>query len=466
MKLINRQIAAKLILISIVLLTNESCKTKVQVVKPDESYQPKSSYDKKVSVINIPIEIPVAEIERQTNKYLTGVLYEDKSFTDNGGDNLKCIVKKFAPIKIWAKDNKVTIKLPLDLAGSYTQLGAVVDFKGTLNVNYTSAITLEHNWKLKTVTKSNGYEWIKSPKIDLLLFDLPVTWIVDAIINGQNDYINKTIDDAIKEYVDLKELSKPAFIALAEPINVSETYKTWFKVTPIEALFTQLNAVDNTIKISFGMKAYTETFIGPKPPIDDLAKGVPMKVVSQLAEDFSLGVVAVMPHTIISEILTKEFVTSGYEYREGKRYVKFTKMNIYGQNNKMIIEVGMDGSVKGTVYLVGTPYYDPNSQSIRMKDIDFEVDSKQKILKAASWLAHGKLIKTLQDNMVFAIGAELDLAKKDAQTYLTNYQPVKGVTINGKLDKLETSDIYLIEDAIVTLINVKGRFNVKLDGLE
>lgn len=466
MNRIDKQFTMTTVMMITVLFVFVGCKTKVQTVKPDASYQPKTSYDKKVSVINIPIEIPVAEIERQTNKYLTGVLYEDKSFTDNGGDNLKCVVKKYAPIKIWAKENKITIKLPLDLTGSYTQLGAVVDFKGTLNVNYTTAITLEDNWKLKTVTKSNGYEWIKSPKIDLVLFDLPVTWIVDAVLSGQNDFINKSIDDAVKEFVDLKELSKPAFLALAEPMNVSETYQTWFKVTPIEALFTQLHAVDNIVKISFGLKAYTETFIGPKPEMANISKGVPMKVVKELSEDFSLGVVAVMPYIIISEILTKEFVTSGYEYREGKRYVKFTKMSIYGQNNKMIIEVGLDGSVKGTIYLVGIPYYDPNSRCIRMKEVDFEVDSKQKILKAAGWLAHGKLCKTLQDNMVFNIGQEMDLAKKDAQTYLTNYQPIKGVTINGKLDKVETSDVYLIQDAIVTLIKVKGRFGVKLDGLE
>jgi hypothetical protein len=462
MKLISRNSLVFLI----VIFTQLNCKTKVQVVKPEEVYIPKTSYDKQVSVINIPIEIPILELERQANKYLTGLLYEDKSFSDNGGDNLKCVVKKYAPIKINAYTNLIYIQLPLELLGSYTQLGAVVDFSGTLNVKYVTSITLEDNWKLKTLTKSNGYDWIKSPKIDLGLFNLPVTWIVDAVMSGQNDYIDKTIDETIQEYVDLKELTQPAFVALADPINVSETYKTWFKITPIEAMFTQLSTANKNIKISFGMKAHTETFIGPKPPTVDLTKGVPMKVVKSLEEGFNLGVVAVMPYTEISEILTKEFVASGYEYKEGKYHLTFTKMNIYGQNNKMIIEVGLLGSVKGTIYLVGTPYYDPTSRSIKMKDVDFEIDSKQKLLKAAGWLAHGKLCKTLQDNMTFDIGKELDLAKKDAQTYLTNYQPIQGVTINGKLDKLETSDVYLIQDAIVTMISVGGKFNVKIKDLE
>jgi Domain of unknown function (DUF4403) len=443
-----------------------ACKSTVKTVKPAEAYVPRTSYDKQVSVINVPVEIPVAELEKQINKYITGTIYEDKSFNDNDGDNLKCVVKKYSPIKMDALENRIKITLPLDISGSYTKLGVVADFKGTLSSTYVTAITFLDDWKLKTVTKSNGYEWIKSPKVDMGLFDLPVTWVADAAIKGQQDYINKTIDDCIKEYVNLKELTKPAFDALAQPLNVSEAYKTWFKITPLEALITQLNAADKKIKFTLGLKANTETFIGNKPEIADLSRGVPMSAAKELPKDFNIGLVAVTPYEQASKILEEQFVTSGYEYKEGKYHIKFTKMNLYGQNTKMVVEVGMVGSVNGDVYLVGTPYYDVATRSIRMKDLDFEVDSKQKLLKAANWLGHGKIIKMMNEYMVFPIGDQLDASKKDAQAYLTNYQPVKGVTINGKLEKLETSDIYLIQDAIIALISVGGNMNVKLDGME
>jgi hypothetical protein len=442
-----------------------SCKNTVKVVKPAENYVPRTSYDKQVSIINVPVEIPVSELEKQANKYMSGTIYEDKSFTDNGGDNLKVLVKKYSPIKIDALENRIKITLPLDISGTYTKLGAVVDFKGVLSTTYVTAVTFEDNWKLKTVTKSNGYEWVKSPKINMGLFDLPVTWIADAALNGQDDYINKTIDDCIKDYVNLKELTKPAFDALAEPINVSEAYKSWFKITPIEALVTQLNAQGKKIKFTLGLKANTETFIGEKPGTTDLSKGVPMKAVKELPKDFNIGLVAVTPYADASTILNEQFVKSGYEYKEGKYHLKFTKMNLYGQNEKMVIEVGMLGSVNGDVYLVGTPYYDQTTRSIKMKDLDFDLDSKQKLLKAANWLAHGKLCKIMQESMVFPIGESLDAAKKDAQTYFTNYSPLKGITINGKLEKLETSDVYLIQNAIVTLISVGGNLNIKLQDL-
>lgn len=443
-----------------------SCKTTVNAVKPPEQYVARTSYDKKVSVINIPVEIPVAEIEKQVNKYLTGTIYEDKSFDNNDGDNLKCIVKKYSAIKMDALENRIKITLPLDISGSYKKLGMVVDYKGVLSTTYVTSITLQDNWKLKTVTKSNGYEWIKSPKVDLGLFDLPVTWIADAAIKGQEDYINKTIDESIKEYVDLKALTQPAFDALVQPLNVSETYKTWFKITPIEAIITQLNAQGKKIKFTLGLKANTETFIGDKPAAADVTNGVKMRAANDLPKDFNIGLVAVTPYSDASKILDEQFVKSGYEYKEGKYHIRFTKMNLYGQGDKMVIEVGMLGSLNGDVYLLATPYYDVESRSIKVKDVDFELDSKQKLAKAANWLAHGKICKMIQESMVFPIGEQLDASKKDAQTYLKNYEPVKGVIINGKLDKLETSDIYLIQNAIVAVISINGNLSVKLNGME
>lgn len=442
-----------------------ACKTTVVVTKPDESYIEKRSYDKRLSVINVPIEIPVIELENQINKYLTGVLYEDKSFTNNDGDNLKCVVKKYAPFKLVANENKLLISMPLDISGSYTKLGAVVNFKGTLRAKYMTTITLLDEWKLKTVTKSYAFEWIKAPEVDLGWVDVPVKWIVDLILEGQEKTINKSIDDAVKEYVDLKELMKPAFAALSEPMNVSEEYKSWFKIEPVEAFTTPLNFEDMILKITIGLKAYTETFVG-MPPKGDTSKVVPLKIAKELPNDFNMGLVTIMPYNEASQVLDEQFVKSGYEYVDGKYHLSFTKMSIYGQQGRLVIQVGMLGSVKGEIYLVGDPYYDSVTRTIKLKNLDFDFNSKQALLKSADWLAHGKLCKVMEKNMYFEIGAELDAAKIEAQEYLNDYEPMKGVIINGKLNNLETSEVYLIKDAMVIVINAEGFLNVKVSGLD
>lgn len=459
---------SRIILFSLVAISSllTSCKTVVVVDRPEEVYNEKTSYDKQVSVFNVPIEIPVEELETQINKYMTGTLYEDRSFTNNDGDNLKCIVKKYSPFKLYAESDRLMITMPLDISGSYTKLGAVLNFKGTVKATYMTTITLLDGWKIKTVTKSVGYTWIKSPEVDLGWVDVPVQWLVDKVLSDQDKEINKLIDESVQEYVDLKELVKPAFAALSSPMNVSEEFNSWFKIEPLEAFTTPLKFVDKNLNITLGMKAHTETFIGKPAPSRDSLKTIPMRVAQQLPGAFNMELVTIMPYQEASQVMYDEFVASGYEYVEGKYHISFTKMGMFGQKGKLVIEVGMLGSVKGDIYLIGDPYYDSTSRTIRMKNLDFDFKSKQALLKSADWLAHGKLCKVMEKNMYFEIGAELDAAKKDAQEYLNNYQPVPGVFLNGSLDELETSDVYLVKDAMVIVVKAKGTLNVKVKGLE
>ena len=101
-----------------------------------------------------------------------------------------------------------------------------------------------------------------------------------------------------------------------------------------------------------------------------------------------------------------------------------------------------------------------------MTAVDFHLDTKNKLLKSANWLAHGKFCKVMEKNMAFPMGEQLDVAKKETETYFKNYEVSKGIFINGGLTKLETSRIYLIQDALIAVMKIEGTLAVKVDGME
>lgn len=451
----------------VILLLVASCKPSVKPVKPEASYDPpKTEFDRELSYINIPMEIALSDIQKQINAYVKGVLYEDNSFTDNDNDGLKCKVKKYSDIIVEGLSNKVRLTVPLDIAGSYKALGVSTDFKGVLKATYVTQITLKDNWKLETITKSAGHEWIKSPAIDLYLFELPVTSIADAALEGQQEYIEKEIDKAIREYVDLKEYLKDVVRGLYEPMLLSETYKTWFCLEPKEIYTSQINTQKGIMHISLGMKTYTETHIGPKPPLGDTTFFPAMKVMKKMPDDFNVGLVTLVKYPNAAALLKEQYVDNPYTYTEGKRSVTLTHIDLWGQDNRMVIECGLKGSVNGMVYLLGTPGYDSLSRNIILKNVDFHVDTKNKLLKTANWLLHGKFAKIMEKNMYFEMGKQLDASKKDAQMYLTNYKVSKGIRLNGKLTDLRTKKVYLTPDAIVAVVTASGKLSVKVEGME
>ncbi len=443
-----------------------SCRTTVRPVKPEEAYLPqKTVYDRHISYLTIPVEITYADIEKQVNSYVKGLLYEDDSYENNGGDGLICRVKKQGNIRIEGLANRIRVTIPLDIWGKYRTLGVTTEFEGILSATYISTLTLEDDWKLKTLTKSAGHEWIKSPTIDMYLFKLPVTAIANAAIKGQQNYITGEIDRVIREQVDLKEYAGQLLSALYEPVLVSETYRSWFRMEPLEILTTQIHSEGQKMRVRLGLKAYTETLVGQKPEKADTSVRLPMKVVEDMPDEFNVGLVTLVKYPDASQLLKEQFVQNPYTYTDGRRSVTLTHIDLWGQNEKVVIEVGLTGSLHGMIYLTGTPYYEEKSRTIRMKDMDFHLDTRNKLLKSADWLLHGKFARMMQQYMYFEIGKQLDEAKKECQRYLSHYEISKGVFLEGELLNLEASKVYMVQDAFVAVVNAKGKIAVKVEGM-
>jgi hypothetical protein len=71
--------------------------------------------EKHLSVVNLPLEVPIAELEKQINAQLNGLIYEDNSYDDYDQDNLKAKVWKLSPIKIQALDSTFLFEVPLKI---------------------------------------------------------------------------------------------------------------------------------------------------------------------------------------------------------------------------------------------------------------------------------------------------------------------------------------------------------------
>ena len=132
----------------------------------------------------------------------------------------------------------------------------------------------------------------------------------------------------------------------------------------------------------------------------------------------------------------------------------------------MIIQLGMTGSVNGNFYLSGIPMYDATKKEMYLDQLDFVLDSKNKLLQLGDWLAHGTIATKIKENCKYSIADQLALGEKNVKTYLNNYQPVKGVTVNGSLTSLAPQKIVLTSNAIITTIAAKGKVAIGIDGMQ
>jgi hypothetical protein len=86
-------------------------------------------------------------------------------------------------------------------------------------------------------------------------------------------------------------------------------------------------------------------------------------------------------------------------------------MSNLAQNGKIVIALDLSGSVNGKIYLSGFPQYNDKSKEIYFDELDYVLDTKNKLMRTANWLAQGFILRKLRDCR-YSIQTNLDEGKK------------------------------------------------------
>jgi hypothetical protein len=183
-----------------------------------------------------------------------------------------------------------------------------------------------------------------------------------------------------------------------------------------------------------------------------------------MPNEFRANVAAFATYQYASTVVSKNF--AGEKFESGNRSVTVNKVDLWGKDGKMIVALNLSGSVNGDFYLTGFPAYNAEKKEIYLDQVDFVLDSKSKLLKIGNWLAHGIILKKMADACSFSIAEQLAEGEKTMTNYLNNYEPMKGVKVNGKLNGVTPNKVILTPNAIVAMVIATGNVAVTIDGLE
>lgn len=441
---------------------------KIEALKPEPDNATPLLYETSTSFIDLPVTVKLKDIENQTNKFLTGLIYEDNKIED---DDIEMKVWKLSPIAISNENGKIKTIVPLKILVKYRigtdRLG--VNLYTTREFNLSGKIALLSNvgltnWKLSTQTEFKGLDWNESPTTTVLGKQVPITYLINPALRYFKSDIEKSIDEAISKSMDFKPNVLDALAKVATPFQMSETYDSWLRVVPVELYATDAVLKKENIVMEMGLKCTMETFVGKKPEGKFDRDKIVLKPVSKMPDKITANIAAVSTFEDASRIMTKNF--AGQEYGSGSKKVTVNKVSIWHKSGKMIIALDMTGSLNGTIYLAGFPQYNEQTQEIYFDKLDYALDTKSKLLKTANWLAGGIILKKIEESCRYSIKPNLEEGRKNMMAYLKNYSPMPGVFVNGTVGDIKFGKIQLTNQAIIAFISVDGQINVTVDGLK
>jgi hypothetical protein len=339
----------------------------------------------------------------------------------------------------------------------------------TKEFNLNGLVTLESdvtltNWKLNTKTKLKSLDWNESPTTTILGKTVPITYLMNPTINLFRSKIEKSIDAAIDKSMDFKPNVLSAIEKICTPFLMNEAYESWLQVNPLEIYSTAAQLKSDTFLVEMGMKATMETWIGKQPQSKFDASKIILKPVAKIPNLISANITAISTYAEASKIMTKNF--AGQEFGSGGKKIKVQKVDIWHKNGKMVIALDVLGSVNGTIYLTGFPQYNSQTKELYFDKLDYALDTKNKLIRTANWLAQGLILKKIQESCRYSIIPNIEEGKKSMLKYLQNYSPMPGVFVNGKIENVDFQKVQLTNKAIIAFIKVNGTLNVSVDGLK
>ncbi len=458
-----------LLLISLCLiLTSCATTSKIEAMKPEPDDALPLVIEEVPSYINLPVTISIKDIEYQVNKFTSGIIYEDNQIAD---DNLEVRVWKQASIKMEETNGKIKTVLPLKVQAKYrigtSKLGFDLYTTQEFNLNGTLTLVSQmalNNWKISTQTAIESLTWNEMPTANILGKNVPITMLVNPAIKLFKPRIEKIIDESIEKSVDFKPQVLDALSKMAVPYLINEQYSTWLRIVPSELYSTTSVVKNEKISLQLGLKCNLETTIGEKPQPKFERDKIALKQVSKIDQSLSANVVAVSTYADASKLISNNF--SGKEFTSGNRKVTVNEVALWHKAGKIVISLGLSGSINGKVYLTGIPTYNEQTQEIYFDALDYALDTKNKILRTANWLAQGLILKKIAETCKYSIKTNLEEGKKSIMPYLSNYTPVPGVFINGTLTEVKFHKLQISNKAIIAVLKATGSLKVDINGLK
>jgi len=447
----------------------QSCKPgSLTTEKPEEKYTA-FDYVPLSSTINLPVEMKVSALETLINKQLTGLIYEDNSLDDNGGDNLMFKAWKKENIKLGFENGKFIYRVPLKLwikAGwKIEQFGiSLSDYRemnAEIALKFQTSVTINKDWTLTTVTTSDGYEWLSKPTLKIGPIDLPITFIADLIIKYNTETINSAIDEGLVQSLDMKSTAQQAWTEIQKPILLDEEYSLWLRIYPKSISALPISGTKGIIKQTSSIQGIAECFTGKKPP--SVINPVLPEITSLQTpgEGFIANVASYIGYHYLDSVTRLVLVNTKYAF--GKKNITITGVSVYGSENKMIIATDVTGSIKGKLYFSGVPEYRAADSSIILKSLEFSVQTKNVLLKSASWLANSGIEKMISKNMSYPIGADIRETYTLMAESLKKFDLGEGFYITGTLSGIEVQQPTLVPAGIIAPVCIKGKVSMKLD---
>lgn len=418
------------------------------------------------STINIPIRIELKPFIKLADQSF------DKEFkgADNPCSGLRYQYKlKREPIQLSGKGK--TVFLGLDVAYGFSgEYCAGCVFDNCINppipfscgwgeetlrrakIKLKSDVELTSNYRVKSFTSFTEFTPIDPCRVTFA--QININDVLMGQIRPELGNLAKMIDTEIGKQ-DLKPYILPVWKALQEDIQIPST--GYLRFQPQSLSVSEININGSVLNFNVGLTAIPTI---QSTPWNKPSSGLPTLSPYKKGSGFEVYTDLKMNYDSLSKQLFDIMKTESYAL--GKEKINITSLRLFPAGEKLGVAVGFAGTKKGMFYLLGNPAFDNSKASLALKNVEYDIATKNVLIKTAKWMMDETIRKKLEEQMVFDLSDLMNLTKKSIAESL-NQTMDGGVKIKGTLKSLEISGWSLQQDALWVRAKTLGDIQVIME---
>jgi hypothetical protein len=468
-----------ILLLTALLYFSSSFSQKIDPARPDLSPGNFRFDSLPNSEINIPIQVNLkpmfAMAEKSVDTIFTSPNYPD-GWMQEGCDTRYKYSFRRSPLKMVGSGNTLTI----GFTGFYKIVGSTrVCVNGTVvspwtpackcgfneperrvNVSFISAVSVQPDYKVRLYVKRNDPQPLD--KCEVCFWGQDIT---KQVMKGLTSELDISKKDMEKEYgtTDLRSKFQQVWDQLNKVYNLYGL--GWLQINPQQFRINTLSIQRDSLNIHLGLSA--KPIISMEKPAEK-GSWVPSLGEPSGRKGFAIFLDAELNYDSLGMIMNQSLVGKEFDFKKGFVKKKFIldSCKVYGGGfDKLVIKINFSGTNTGVFYLTGKPVYDAEKKKIEVKDIDFDIKSKNILLGSADWLFDKKITKEISKYAQFELASYIDSAKLSMNQQL-NRELAKGIRSVGNIKDIKLVGIYPMQKHLIIRSNCEGELAVKVESID
>lgn len=420
-----------------------------------------------VSFVSADVTFNIRNLENKINKALNPILVREETFEGKKGQAWRLRVERTGPVRIQYANRKVSFSAPLQVWYS-NPIGLRKGKKSrplcALAVNFVSPLGVGSNWRLTTRVRLENYRWIQEPTVRLLGVKIGIKKLSENLLDKRRAEIEMAIDKAVHDELRLDNQVSRIWRDMQKPLRLSrQPEEIWLIPRPFSVAVAPVSGNARRITLPIQIAFRVDTRLGAMPVVEHMEQLPRLLRRNRLPDASRLQVLARVPYADLNRVLARTLKQQKLNLAGGN--IRIKNVTVYGGGRSLVLKADVGGAVNGTLYFRGQPAYDTLANTLRVREVDFDVVTKERLFATADWLLHDHLRDTLQSVLVVPLRYQIDTLPEKIEAAFSRGKVGRKAALDVDAFRLVPQRIVVRPEGIEILIKIESKVDLAVKQL-